>query len=122
MLTVIEAALRQFPQDSIVPIPERVFPWSHQRQREMSGTPAEFLRILRWLFPESVTASADSRTIELSEEGLVVEFRLLPLPPRKIALLEIERMQLDIDLRAGDAAALPGLMAKIDRATQRGGG
>ena len=86
----------------------------------MSCSPAEFRRALVQAFGDAVSEDADG--LLLAQHGVRLHFVLTPLPPRQIGALQLARLQLDIAIHGGTAEAAEQLLARVDRATQRGGG
>jgi len=88
--------------------------------RLMTGSAAEFIRTLQTAFGSAVDV-ADHR-VTVSIDGVSLIFSLTPAPPLRLGLLELARQTVEIAVGAGSEAAVAELLAKIDRATQRGGG
>jgi len=108
------------PSGRRLPVAERPYPWSGERRREMSSTPAEFRRALVQAFGAAVSEDPDG--LLLAQQGVRLHFALAPLPPRQIGALQLARLQVDIAVQAGTPEAAEKLLARVDRATQRGGG
>jgi hypothetical protein len=88
--------------------------------RQMNSTPAEFGRALRLVFGAAV--SADETGMLLKTEGVALHFALFSENPRKIGALQIASLRVEISVREGDEAVAKSLLARVDRATLRGGG
>lgn len=86
----------------------------------MSSTPAEFRRALLQAFGAAVGDAADGLLLAVADVRL--HFALSELPVRRIGALQLARLQVDITVQAGQPAAAEVLLARVDRATQRGGG
>jgi hypothetical protein len=86
----------------------------------MSSTPAEFRRALVQAFGAAV--SDDGEGLLLAVGDVCLHFAARTLPPRRIGVLQLARLQVDIAVRAGTPHAAEELLARVDRATQRGGG
>lgn len=86
----------------------------------MSSTPAEFRRALTQAFGAAVTADANG--LILTEGGVRLHFALQPEKTRQIGVLKLAALRLEISVQEGDEAAAQKLLARVDRATQRGGG
>lgn len=86
----------------------------------MSSTPAEFRRALAQAFAAAVSEADDGLLLTVDEVRL--HFALRDLPPRQIGALQLARMQVDITVQTGLPAEAEALLARVDRATQRGGG
>ena len=86
----------------------------------MSSTPAEFRRALVQAFGAAVRDEADGLLLAVADVHL--HFALSELPVRRIGALQLARLQVDITVQAGQPAAAGDLLARVDRATQRGGG
>ena len=71
-------------------------------------------------FVEAV--SEDASGVFLSVDGVQLHFALHSERPRNIGALQIAMLRVEIKVRHGDAAAAENLLARVDRATQRGGG
>ncbi len=102
------------------PVAERPYPWSGERRREMSSTPAEFRRALVQAF--GVAVGDEGNGLLLAIDDVRLHFALQSLPARQIGALQLARLQVDISVQAGTSAAAEQLLARVDRATQRGGG
>lgn len=86
----------------------------------MNCTPAEFRRALRQAFGEA--AVEDETGVLLSDGEVQLHFALRDGAPRKIAALQLAVLDVEIAVRRGEAAAVEELLARVDRATLRGGG
>lgn len=86
----------------------------------MSSTPEEFCRALRQAFASAVSDDGDGVVLAIADVRL--HFALKSLPARRIGALQLARLQVDISVQAGSLAAAEALLARVDRATQRGGG
>jgi hypothetical protein len=51
-----------------------------------------------------------------------MEIAIAPLPPRVIALLRLPRLEVRIRFTAGTTEQQQAMLARMDRAMQRGGG
>ncbi len=101
-------------------VAEGPFPWSGSSVRLMSSTPSEFRRSLVNAFGAAVTADDDGLLVE--DENASLYFALSHQKPQRIGALQLCALRVEITVRRGDQAAASGLLARIDRATQRGGG
>jgi hypothetical protein len=86
----------------------------------MNSTPAEFQRALVKAFGTAVSESADG--LLLAVDHVRLNFALSSQSPRKIGALQLAVLRVEISVLDGDAAAAAKLLARVDRATQRGGG
>lgn len=86
----------------------------------MCSTPEEFRRALSQAFGEAV--SEDASGLLLTEGEVQLHFALRREKTRQIGALQLASMRLEISVLKGDEAAASVLLAKVDRATQRGGG
>lgn len=86
----------------------------------MNGTPDEFRRALVQAFGDAVSATADGALLTL--EGTCLHFSMSSLAPLKIGALHMAMLRVEINVRQGDQAAVEKLLARVDRATLRGGG
>lgn len=88
--------------------------------RDMATTEREFRHGLDFAFPEGVTAH--DGVLLVAHAGAAMEIALAPLPPRIIALLRLPRLEVRIRFTAGTAVQQQAMLARMDRAMQRGGG
>lgn len=86
----------------------------------MSSTPAEFRRALIQAFGAAVSDDGDGLLLAVDEVRL--HFALRQLSERQLGALQLARLQVDIAVRSGMPDAAAQLLARVDRATQRGGG
>lgn len=86
----------------------------------MSGTPAEFIRALETAFGDAVRV--EGRQVSVATPAAGLAFTLSPLPPLRLGRLELPRQEVAVAVVKGEPAAAAELLARIDRATQRGGG
>lgn len=96
------------------------FPWSGHSRRTMTGAPAEFLRALKGGFGAAVVTGAAHAEVEAG--GARLRFDLEPLPPARHGALQLERFAVEVSVLSGSPEAASALLARVDRATQRGGG
>jgi hypothetical protein len=88
--------------------------------RLMNSTPAEFRRALIQAFGPAV--SDDAAGLLLAADGVQLHFALERQDPQRIGALQLECLTVRISSCEGDDAAADKLLAKVDRATLRGGG
>jgi hypothetical protein len=86
----------------------------------MNSTPDEFRRTLLQAFGAAVRE--DGSGLLLSAGGAQLHFALSSEKPRRIGALQIAALRVEVSVRAGDDAAVKNLLARVDRATLRGGG
>jgi hypothetical protein len=86
----------------------------------MTGSAAEFRRALRQAFGAAAIDSGSG--VRLIEDGVCLRFDLAAVAPLRIGALVLERLQVRVSVESGDAEAARRLLARVDRATQRGGG
>lgn len=86
----------------------------------MNSTPAEFQRTLNQAFAGAVFE--DEAGLLLALDGVQMHFALTGEKGRQIGALHIASLRVEITVRKGDAAAANALLARVDRATLRGGG
>lgn len=86
----------------------------------MNGTPVEFRGALVRAFGPALTE--DDSGLLLTADGVQLCFALTRAAPQRIGALHLDFVRVAISVRAGDEAAAARLLAKVDRATQRGGG
>ena len=91
-----------------------------QLRREMTATKSDFLRGLYFAFPQGVREAAGVFLVD--DRGAQMEIRIVSLPPREIAALRLERIEVAIRFSAGTADLQRAMLARMDRAMQRGGG
>jgi hypothetical protein len=96
-------------------------PASDRIVRDMAITPADFFRLLpRALDGETYAVGADTVAVGDTRRGVAIAIR--PLPPRRIALLVIERSEVELVFTGFDAAGREAFLERFDRAYHRGGG
>ena len=95
-------------------------PWEPVFARDMSASVAEFTAGLLAACPGAVTGGP--RDFEVASRGAVLRIRIEPTTPRRIASLELPRLQACFQFTAGTPEAQAALLAHLDRAMQRGGG
>lgn len=88
--------------------------------RDMATTELEFRSGLAFAFPLGVTERDGA--FHIAHADAAMEIRLVPLPPRVIALLRLPRLEVRIHFTAGTPAQQQAMLARMDRAMQRGGG
>lgn len=86
----------------------------------MNSTPGEFRRALVQAFGDAVSATAGG--VLLSADGVCLHFALTSQRPTQIGALQIANLHVEISVQHGDEASARELLARVDRATQRGGG
>lgn len=86
----------------------------------MNSTPAEFRRALTLAFGDAVREQTDG--LLLTDGAVQLHFALYPEAPKRIGALQLSNLRVEISVRAGDETYANELLAKVDRATQRGGG
>lgn len=86
----------------------------------MNSTAAEFRRALVQAFGEAV--SEEGSGLLLSADGVQLHFALHGEKGRTIGALQLAMLRVEISVRHGDEAIAKNLLARVDRATQRGGG
>ena len=89
-------------------------------EREVSATPAEYLRGLRDAFPGAVEAGPWVRRVSLG--SAVLEAAITPGPERLIGGLRLPTIRVRIRITGKDPAARSELLRRLDLATHRGGG
>lgn len=86
----------------------------------MTGTPGAFRGAVRRAFGDAVVD--DATGVEVALDGVRIRFTLRTLPPQRHGALQLECFEAEIAVLAGDAGHAATVLARIDRATQRGGG
>lgn len=89
-------------------------------QREMTTTQPDFRRWLAFAFPQGVREHEG--VLRVTEVGAAMEITLMPLPPRVIAALRLPRVAVRIRFTDGTPQQWQDMLARLDRALQRGGG
>lgn len=89
-------------------------------EREVSATPAEFVRGLRDAFPGDLAEGPMG--FRVARDGAAMEITVSPGPERVIAGLRLPTVQVRIRLTGPDPAAQARLLQRLDLATHRGGG
>ncbi len=88
--------------------------------RLMSSTPEEFCRALLQAFGPAVVETAAG--VQLAVDGVQLHFALTREEPHRIGALHLAMLRVEISVLEGDENAAATLLARVDRATQRGGG
>lgn len=86
----------------------------------MNGTPAEFERALRLAFAGGLTADASG--LLLTVDSVQLHFALQREKERCLGALQLPLLRVEISVRGGGREAAEKLLARVDRATLRGGG
>ena len=89
-------------------------------EREMSASRGEFLHGLGLAFPGRVAEIGE--LLRVADGEAAMEIALTPLPDRRIALLRLPNMKVHIRFTAGSRVQQEAMLARMDRAMQRGGG
>jgi hypothetical protein len=103
-----------------LPVAKGPFPWSASRVRLMNSSVEEFRRALVHAFGAAVSET-DSGFL-LSNDGVQLHFALTRESERRIGALQLTMLRVEISVQSGDESAAEKLLARVDRATQRGGG
>jgi hypothetical protein len=88
--------------------------------REMGATLQEFRHGLRLAFPAGITERDDG--FQVTDGDATLDISLETLPPRVIALLQVPRLKVTLRFTGGSPGQQSALLARMDRAMQRGGG
>jgi ribosomal protein S3 len=86
----------------------------------MSSTPGEFRRAMFHALGDAVSADGDGLLV--SEGEVRLRFALSSVEAARVGALQLNNLRVDISVLQGSAEAASALLARIDRATQRGGG
>lgn len=86
----------------------------------MSSTPGEFRRAMFTALGAAV--SEDGADLVVDEGGVRLRFALRSEEAQRIGALQLNALRVEISVLQGGADAVSALLARIDRATQRGGG
>jgi len=86
----------------------------------MNSTPEEFSRALFQAFGPAVVETAAG--VQLAVDGVQLHFALTRKESQRIGALHLAMLRVEISILEGDQNAAATLLARVDRATQRGGG
>jgi hypothetical protein len=86
----------------------------------MTSTPGEFVGSLLAAFPGAVEANQNCLTVTYGGARLQFDFQVGQ--SWRIGSLQLPSLLVNITVLDGDEAAVAGLLDRVDRATQRGGG
>ena len=86
----------------------------------MSSTAGEFQRAMVKTFGDAVTEEGGGLLVV--DGNVRLHFALISETPRQIGALQLCALRVVISVQGGDEEAVSNLLARIDRATQRGGG
>ena len=86
----------------------------------MSSTPGEFRRAMVNALGAAVSEDADGLLVSDGEVRL--RFALSSTEAQRVGALQLNALRVEISVLQGGAEAVSALLARIDRATQRGGG
>lgn len=86
----------------------------------MSSTPEEFRRGLVQAFGDAVSDEKDGLLLASGDARLY--FALCSETPKRMGALELALLRVEISVLEGDARSVSELLARVDRATLRGGG
>ncbi len=96
-------------------------PVAESFEREVAATLREFERDLRQAWPGGVECSGDGR-YRISDGTLVLDIEAHATGTRRLGPLELPQLSARYRFAGGDEAARRRLLARLDRAMQRGGG
>ena len=88
--------------------------------RLMNSSVEEFGRALVQAFGPAVSNSATG--FLLASDGVQLHFALTGEESHRIGALQLSMLRVEISVLSGAEAAAEKLLARVDRATQRGGG
>lgn len=88
--------------------------------RQMNATPEEFRRALVQAFGAAVSDSPDGLLLDM--EGVQLHFALTREAAHRIGALQLAMLRVEVSVRQGAGEAATELLARVDRATLRGGG
>lgn len=86
----------------------------------MNSTAEEFSRALKLAFGDNVQESAGGVLLSDAQSTLLFEFG--NATRQNLGALKIQLLRVQISVISGDEAAAKDLLARVDRATLRGGG
>lgn len=109
-----------WPSGRRLPVAEGPFPWSASRVRLMNSSVEEFRRALVQAYGAAVSETASGLLLAL--DGVQLHFALRQEMPHRIGALQLAMLRVEISVQSGAEAAAEKLLARVDRATQRGGG
>lgn len=89
-------------------------------EREATATLAEFMHGLQLAFPGQI--GQPGQPLQIGDATAGMRITLTPLPPRIIAALQLPRLRVTMVFTHGTEQQQAELLAKMDRALQRGGG
>ncbi len=89
--------------------------------REIGATATEFERGLRLAVPGGVVSPRPG-ALRVEQGGVTLEVDLTELPERRMGLFRLPVLRARLRFLSGDVPARQSLLARIDRAMQRGGG
>lgn len=90
-------------------------------EREMTITPAEFMRTLKIAFADEI-ASCNSDGAELDVNGGHVRLQLSPRPARTIGALRLPVTRVAVAFTGLNRSGRQYFLERFDRSFQRGGG
>lgn len=88
--------------------------------RLMNTTAAEFRRALVQAFGPAVTDTGAG--LQLAVDGVQLHFALQRESSHRVGALQLALLRVEISVQRGDETAVANLLARVDRATLRGGG
>ena len=88
-------------------------------ERDVSASRPEFMQGLRLAFPAGIVQQGNGICIETSDSAMAID--LEEIPPRVVGALQLPRLRVRISFTRGSAVAQTALLARMDRAMQRGG-
>lgn len=89
--------------------------------REVGASTDEFARSLHAAHPGAIETTAPN-TYRLTDGDVVLEVAAHPLPARRLGLFKLPVLDVRYRFLAGDNTRRAALIARLDRAMQRGGG
>lgn len=92
-----------------------------QFERRLSSTARAFERELRLAWP-AATGSAANGGLRVEDGGVTLAIELEAAGVRRLGLFELPQLIARYRFSGGDAAARRALLARLDRAMQKGGG
>jgi hypothetical protein len=90
-------------------------------ERQVTATAREFERDLRQAWP-AVQGSAEARRLSLQDGAQTLFIELEPAGVRRLGLFELPQLIVRYRFGPGEEAARRALLARLDRAMQKGGG
>jgi hypothetical protein len=86
----------------------------------MTMSAAEFVRAVSFAFPDTV--QLENAALTIADAHARLRFGYSENEPRRLGALRLPSLQVQVSVLAGSTESAAALLARFDRATQRGGG